>query len=152
MLWLLASCFCGTPNSGSRCVSDSFACCWDSFYLSGLPCPDWISGLFPCFTASCFVLFACCLLKAWTFLKTIWGEWIRRRSDVSGGGGVWEEEWEGRLWWRCMREEFIWNKQRKEILHWQIKKTFVGMSNLKRSLISGFRLFHMIFTFTLNIT
>ena len=30
MLWLLTWCFGGTYNSGSRCVSDSFACCWDS--------------------------------------------------------------------------------------------------------------------------
>ena len=33
-LWILAWCFCGTPNCGNRCNSDSFAWSWD-FLLSG---------------------------------------------------------------------------------------------------------------------
>ena len=29
-LWLSSGCFCGISHSGSRYVSDSFACSWDS--------------------------------------------------------------------------------------------------------------------------
>ena len=38
MLGLLAWCFCGTPNYGSRYVFDSFASCWDYFPPAWLPC------------------------------------------------------------------------------------------------------------------
>jgi hypothetical protein len=48
MLCLLAWCFCGTPNCGSRCVFDSSVCSRDSFASVGLPCPDLVSGLLPC--------------------------------------------------------------------------------------------------------
>jgi hypothetical protein len=43
--------FCGTPNSGSWCVSDSLACSWDSFAPTGLVC----TALIPCLIVSCFV-------------------------------------------------------------------------------------------------
>lgn len=32
--------FLWTLNSGSGCVSDCFACSWDSFPSIGLPCPS----------------------------------------------------------------------------------------------------------------
>jgi hypothetical protein len=43
--WLLAWFFCGTPNSGSGFISDSFACSLDSFASAGFPCSALICGL-----------------------------------------------------------------------------------------------------------
>lgn len=64
----LALCFCQTPNSRSRCVSDSSTYSCDSFTSVELPCPDLIWGLLPCLLL-CFVLFSCCFLKACCFKK-----------------------------------------------------------------------------------
>ena len=37
MLWLCLGIFCGTPNTGNRVISNSFACSWDHFPPIGLP-------------------------------------------------------------------------------------------------------------------
>jgi hypothetical protein len=54
MLWQLAWCFCGTPNSGSRCVSDAYAWSWDFFPHDGLLCPASTWGPLPSLIVSCF--------------------------------------------------------------------------------------------------
>jgi hypothetical protein len=69
ILWLLAWWICGTPNSGNRCVFDSFGYSWGSFPPVGFPSPDSIWGPFPGLVVFCFVVFGCCLLEAWYFLK-----------------------------------------------------------------------------------
>lgn len=80
---LLAWWFCGTPNSGSWCFSESLAGTWHSFPLIGLPRPALIGGFLPCLVASCFVLFGCCVLEACPFWKMTW------RGYDSGGEGMW---------------------------------------------------------------
>jgi hypothetical protein len=71
MFLLLAWCLCGTPNCGSGCVSDSFACSLESF------------PLFSCLSSFsvrtfalpfCFVLFGYCLLEACSFVMGDGGE------------------------------------------------------------------------------
>ena len=69
MLWLLALCFCETPNNGSGRLSDSFAYSWDAFHPPGLPCADWIGGLLHCLNVSSFLCVSCCFLEACSFLK-----------------------------------------------------------------------------------
>lgn len=49
MLWLLARCFCGTPNSGNGRISDCFACFWTYFLLQ-----VWLTQ--PCYEDLCLVL------------------------------------------------------------------------------------------------
>lgn len=86
-LWLLAWCFYGTPNSGSRGISDSFACSWNSFPPIGLPCTVSIWRVFPCLIVPCLVVFSCCLQEACSFLK----------GNGGGGADLGEEEVEGEL-------------------------------------------------------
>lgn len=67
MLWLLAWCICGTPNSRSVCV-------W-LFSAS-------ILGFLPCPVVSFFDVFSCCLMKAYSFPKK------KRNGRGSGGEGI----------------------------------------------------------------
>lgn len=80
MLWLLAWWFCGTPDSGSGCVFDSFACSWDLFPPIGFPSPTSIKRLLPYLIVSRFVVFGCHLSEACSFLK--------RKQRGSGPGGT----------------------------------------------------------------
>jgi hypothetical protein len=53
MVWMLAWCSCGIPNSGKRCTSDSFAGSWDSFPPIVLPCPASIWRHLSCLILFC---------------------------------------------------------------------------------------------------
>lgn len=70
MLWLLTWCFCGIPNNGSCCISDSFACSWHFLFSYWVAFPaliwEFLSGLI----VSCFALLGCCLLEAFRFLNS----------------------------------------------------------------------------------
>lgn len=94
--WLLNWCFCGAPNSGSRCVSDSFAHSSDSFPFIGLPCPALIYGLalLPCLVVSC-VMFGCCLLVACSLKGNgdgvVLGRWVMVELMECGETIVWEK-------------------------------------------------------------
>lgn len=109
ILWLLAWCSCETPKSGSRCISDSFTCPWDTFPPVGLPCPASIWGVSLCLTVSSFYLPGFCFLEACSFLNR------KQRGRRSEGKGRWGgarrngRGMEGRrvkLWLGCI----IWEK------------------------------------------
>lgn len=53
-VFVMAWCFRGTPKSGSRCDSDSFACSWGSFHPTGWPCSASRGGLLPGLTVILF--------------------------------------------------------------------------------------------------
>lgn len=84
MVWLLEWCFSGTPNRGSRCISDSFVCSSDSFPLVGLACQVSVWVILPCVTVCVFALFCCCcccIVEVCSFLKM--------KLKGSGFGGIW---------------------------------------------------------------
>ena len=66
MLWLLACCFCRTPNSGSGNISYLLLRLFFSFCVS---LPSFNLKAFACFVISCFVLLGYCLLEACSLLK-----------------------------------------------------------------------------------
>lgn len=77
----------------SRCVSDSFACFWDSFPPTGLPCPALIWRLLLSLIVFCFVLSGCHLLGASSFLEGnggIWGKGknVGKLEEMEGGETV----------------------------------------------------------------
>lgn len=77
-----------------------FASSWNSFSPIGLPYPVLIRE-FLTFLLSCSVMFSCCLLEAYSFLKgTGWG-WLWGSGDME----VWEERREGKLWSGCIAWE-----------------------------------------------
>lgn len=100
VLWLLAWCSCGTPNSGSWCVSDFLVCSWDSLSLIEVPCPASIWGLLPCHIMSNFVLFCCCLLEACSLLKR------KQRGSRSEGETGWSRAKRSRRRGNCGLEVF----------------------------------------------
>lgn len=73
-LWPSAWCSCKTLNSGSKCISDSFACFGSISPLTRLPCPASIWRLLAGLTVLCFVLSGCHLLESGSFLKRNGGE------------------------------------------------------------------------------
>jgi hypothetical protein len=94
MLWLLAWCCCGTPECGSQCVFDSFACSWDSFPAVKLPClvSARAVALPCCIVVIAVVMFGCCLLESCSFLKGDGGGSRGQGSqmegvDLGGSGG-----------------------------------------------------------------
>lgn len=82
MYWPLAWCFCGTPNRGCECISDSLPVSgWDSFPSIGLPN----------------VAFGCPLLKVCSVLKgkgqgEDLGEWGSGGSERNRGMDCMREE------------------------------------------------------------
>ena len=96
--------FCRPTNSGKRCISDSLACCCDSFLPIGLPCPDPIWGLLYCLSVSCFVLSGC------LFFSEAAGSWSGGRIVGRGEGKV------GKMCQRriysCIREESIFKNNK----------------------------------------
>lgn len=77
--------FCGTPDSGSRGVSEPFACSWYSFRPAGLPCSALTGGL-------CLVLLypvVPCLVNIHGRPALFWGG--DRKGSRSGGKGSWGE-------------------------------------------------------------
>lgn len=112
-VWLLAWYSWEAPNNGSACISDPFACCWDSFPPIRRPCPASIWGLLPCLIVSCFVLFGCQLLEVCSFLKR------KQRRSESEGEGRWRGQLEGveggetLVGMYCMGDKSIFNKKEK---------------------------------------
>lgn len=82
MLCLLTWCFGGTYNSGSRCVSDSFACSWDAFPPIRLSCLAQYEDFCLVLTVSYFAMFGCRLLEVNSFMKGNEREWISGRGEV----------------------------------------------------------------------
>lgn len=85
----VALCFCEILNCRNRCIADSFACSCDCLPPIRLPCPASIRGLSPCLIASCFVLFACCLMEVCSF----WERRYRGSGSREKGGEGSQEEW-----------------------------------------------------------
>lgn len=98
MLWPLSYCFCGTPNSGSVCISDSFACWWDSFPPVGMLCPVSVWGISSCLIVSSFLVYGCFLLEFFIFFLTGNGGGVDR-GKRGGNGGSWDEWKERKLVW-----------------------------------------------------
>lgn len=69
----LALDFCGTRDSGSRGVSDSFACHWDPFSPTGLLFPALIGGIVPNLIASWSAMFRWYCWEACPFLRGVGG-------------------------------------------------------------------------------
>jgi hypothetical protein len=84
MLWLIAWSFCETTSSWNESVSDPLSLSGLFFsYLVALPSFD--MRVLSCFIVSCFVLFGCCFLEAYSSLKG------KQRWSKSEGEGRWEE-------------------------------------------------------------
>lgn len=77
-------------NGGSECVSDSFACSWESFPPIGLPCPA--------FALSCCILL--CHIRP--FFPA---EEMEAGVDLQERGGK-EERRENKLWSGCLENLF----------------------------------------------
>lgn len=115
MLWLIAWYFCGTPESGNGCVSDTFAFSWDSYPSICLHCPASIWGLSLCHIVPWSILFSC-LLEVCSFLKG-----NRERVDLREreNGGNWEEWRKGNCGRNILYERricFLFLKKKNEIL------------------------------------
>lgn len=80
LLWWRAWCFCGIPSNGKEYVSDSFAYSLDYFSPVGLSCAHFISGLLPCLSISCYVLYGCGPLEAFSFIR-------KKQRGIGFGGG-----------------------------------------------------------------
>lgn len=88
-LWPSAWCSCKTLNSGSKCISDSFACFGSISPLIRLPCPASIWRLLAGLTVLCFVLSDCQLLESGSFLKRNGGEAdLGQRNGGENLGGM----------------------------------------------------------------
>lgn len=108
----LLSCFCGTPKCGIRCVRfwgwmllRYFSYCW-------VACSILLWTLLIYLVVCCFVIFGCCLLKAFSFQKG-YGEVVDlgKKGVV---GGSWENWREGKLIGKyCIREESMFNLKKK---------------------------------------
>lgn len=109
LLHICCSCvawrFSGTPNSGGKSVSVSFACSWDPLSPAGLPCPALMWGCVSYLTAFCYATFWLISQGGLLFSE---GKW-----KSSGYGGV--RRWLGlggmvggevAVWIYCMREIF----------------------------------------------
>ena len=84
MLWLSAWHFSGTPNCGSRCVSDSFFLLLGLFLLLGCLVQLLCEGLCFCIIVFYFVVLGYCLLETcFFFLK---GDGWGVDPEESGGG------------------------------------------------------------------
>lgn len=117
MLWLLAWCFWGTPNSSSGCVFDNFVCSWDFFLLL----PSFRVRDFTLSSVTPFVQVECPLLETCYFLNSKWG-WV----DLGKRKGVGVGEVEGgELRLGCIIWEknlFLTKKKLKEIV-WTLGKS-----------------------------
>lgn len=85
------------------CVSDSFACSWDSFSPIGLPCVDSKLGLLLSFNVFCFVLLECLLLDTFFFF---------RRGNI--GRCIWltGEVGENQKWWEKKQFQNVLNERK----------------------------------------
>ena len=81
MLWLLACCICGNPDSGSRCFSDPCVCSWTLFLLLGCLVQPQCEGC--CLVFLYFFLLLCVAVIFW-FL----GGYFLKRKQMGSGSGV----------------------------------------------------------------
>lgn len=94
VLWLLAWCCYGPPDSKSCCISDSFACSWYSFPSICFLCLALRWGFSFCVIVSCPVLFDSHLSDVCLFLKWkqtgsgSWGERGTRRGEGRADCGL----------------------------------------------------------------